>query len=98
MSPFNLRSRLLELPFVSTLDPATSNGRHIDLWSVQPVGDWAANNALGRLYAQEMLTVMRLTGAAHLLPQVARAQMAGHTNSGLETGFAQYFAEVALKA
>ena len=98
MSQPKLRARLQGLPFVSILDPKLHNGLHMDMWSVQPIGDWAANNALGRLYAQEMLAVMKLTGSPHLLSQVARAQIVGHTDSGLETGFAHFFAEAALKS
>ena len=70
----------------------------MNLWQVCPVGDWASNNALGRIYAQEILDVMKLTGSPHLLSQVARAQMVGHTDSGLETGFAHFFAEAALRS
>ncbi len=98
MSPTNLRTILLELPFVSILDHPQANGMHMDLWSVTPVGDWAANNALGRIYARETLAVIKATGAANLLSEVAKAQMAGHTGSGLETGFAQFFGELALKS
>lgn len=86
---------ILTLPFVKEVDPNMCGGRYIDLWAVQPTGNWSADTAMGRDFADQALRVIRETEAYGLITQIAKA--AANSHNGVRVGFTQILAERAAR-
>lgn len=71
-----------ELPFIKWI------GNKIeDAWAVDSTGDWAADNAKGRAYANSLISYIQQSGDHSLLGAVVRAMSRHNKFSAIEVGF-----------
>ena len=73
-----------DLPFVQKLNGPE---RFKDLWSVEPTGDWTADNVTGHAYAEALFTYMADHDAPEVLGSIVGAMIEKGQRSGIEAGF-----------
>lgn len=84
---------LSTLPFVTV-----RMGQPTALWIVSPTGDWAADNAQGAAYADDLLAHMFANDNPSLLGMVCKEITARGHWTGIEVGFFQHIAATAISA
>lgn len=84
---------LAALPFVTV-----RMGQPTALWRVSASGDWTADNALGREYAEALLAHMFANDNPTLLGMVCREITSRGAWTGVEVGFFQHIAQKAVSA
>lgn len=82
---------LSALPFVEC-----ATGRQTRLWCIRASGNWAKDNVTGRQHADDLARFMRLNDNAALLGQVVKAIGAEGSWTGVEVGFFQRIADLAI--
>ncbi|MDM9626278.1 AlpA family phage regulatory protein [Rhizobium sp. S152] len=68
----------------------------IDLWTPVESGDWSTDNSTGRKYAVELMALVERYRAPLLLGDVMEAMSKRGSHGGVEAGFCQQIAEIAL--
>lgn len=69
-------------------------GRAARLWVVTSTGDWAADNRLGREYADAAVSCMKEQDVPNLLGHIVKAmRLSTAPWTGIEVGFFQRIAE-----
>lgn len=91
----NVHTPPLVLPFVRR---HTDESGELDIWFTLRSGDWAADNAKGREYANACIDYMRHNRAPGFLGHVVKAMIGKAQFGGVEVGFFAYIADRVTKA
>ncbi|XAZ24021.1 hypothetical protein LVY75_12400 [Sinorhizobium sp. B11] len=81
----------------TTLSFANQACGEINLWAPTETGDWATDNAAGRAYALELISVMKDNEAPMLLGHVVKSIAVRRKHGGVEVGFCQQIAESLIR-
>lgn len=81
---------------IGDLSFASRQGERLDLWNPRASGNWSADNELGRALAGELIHYMRERNAPTVLGHVIQAMIGKGNFSGVEVGFANEIALLAM--